>query len=168
MKRILAVIAAFVICLSLASCTRKNSVSDSAVTFYYKSVDFQYGSPLGVLASEARNFSEYQSNYEQIIELYLKGPKEHNHISPFPAGIYLKEFTLGADRAYITLSSHISMLSGLDLTIACACLTKTVLGITGVSSIEITADNSTLDGQAYLIYTNNDFVFLDNYADTLN
>ena len=168
MKRTLALIAAFAICLTLASCSKEKYSHDTSVTFYYKAVEVQYGSSDGVIVSEIRNSSEYQGNYEQLIELYLKGPKEHDHISPYPAGIYLKEFILGADRAYVTLSSHISMLSGLDLTIACACLTKTVLGLTGVSSIEITAENSTLDGQAYLIYTRKDFVYLDTYADTLS
>ena len=168
MKRILALVAAFVISLSLMSCGKGNDAPGSTVVFYYKAVEVQYGSSDGVIVAETRNASEYQGNYEQLIEQYLKGPKEHDHISPYPAGIYLKEFILGAERAYITLSSHISMLSGLDLTIACACLTKTVLGLTGVSSIEITAENSTLDGQAYLIYTSKDFVYLDNYAGTLS
>lgn len=168
MNRLITLIMALLILITFVGCNSLQSKTDNNVTFYYRNVDIKHGAADGVIGSETRHAGEYRNDFEHLITIYLKGPRENDHTSPFPAGIYLKQFTLGSDRAYITLSSHMSLLSGLDLVIACACLTNTVLELTGVSSIEITAEDGTLDGNPYLIFNSKDFSYLDTYADTLN
>lgn len=148
----------------LSSCGRSPSGFTNSVTYYYRTVEVKYGVPDGVVAAEVRDIDASSNDYEKLISTYLNGPREHNHISPYPAGIYLVQLTMGADRVYITLSSHLSMLTGSDLMIACACLTRTVLGITGVRSIEISAEKGLLNGQQYLIFTMSDFTYLDSYS----
>lgn len=164
MKRTRIIVLLTLISIILSSCGRNPSGFSNSVTYYYRTIEVQYGVPDGVVAGEVREVDVSSDDYEQLISLYLNGPREHNHISPYPAGIYLVQLTMGADRVYVTLSSHLSMLTGSDLMIACACLTRTVLGITGVRSVEISAEKGLLNDQQYLVFTANDFAYLDSYS----
>lgn len=168
MKRALALICTVILMFAASGCSTRSQLVTEPVNFYYRTVEIQYGEPDGVIIAEQRSQVEYAGDFEQLISVYLKGPREDNHISPFPAGIYLVQLILGADRVYIKLSSHLSMLTGADLMIACACLSKTILEMTGVASIEISVESGLLDNQSYLVFTEADFSFLDTYADSLN
>ncbi len=164
MKRIRSILAILLTILLLSGCTGNTSVyPQSDITFYYKNVEFDYGSSDGVIAVELRDPRDCGNTYEEILECYLAGPKESGHISPFPAGITLEGFTTGRDRAYLTLSNHLSMLEGTDLSVACACLTRTVLGMTGLHSIEISVEHGSIGGESYVVFIENDFSYQDSY-----
>lgn len=168
MKGIRIIALLIMISLCLSACGNKVTTYHNTVTYYYRTVDVQYGEMDGVVVAESRETDIAPDDYEQLVSAYLNGPRESNHISPYPAGIYLVRLIMGADRVYITLSSHMGMLSGSDLMIACACLTKTVLGITGVHSMEISSEKTLLNDQSYLVFTESDFAYMDMYAQSIS
>ena len=68
------------------------------------------------------------------------------------------------DTVLIELSSHISLISGTELTIACVCLAKTVFQMTGMKAVRISAKGDLLDGQPFITISEKDFLLLDDWV----
>ena len=115
-----------------------------------------------MIFAELREASGHIDEYRFLIEQYLNGPRSTECISPFPAGITLEEFELEANKAMLTLSPHITTLSGAELMFACVCLTKTVSELTGVRSVQIATVDGTINGNSSITLTPNSFVIWNN------
>lgn len=129
------------------------------VTFYYKSPETKFGAQSSLVVGEIRESKGHTQDYQYLIEQYLNGPRTYDCISPFPAGTMLEELSVETTKAYITLTPHITTLSGSELMFACACLTKTVLEMTGVRSVQINSSNGTLNGMESITLTADSFVY---------
>jgi len=163
MKRISLIILIICMLFSLCACRTNQSHTDTYANYYYRALELQYGTSEPVIVCERRSIIQFNNDFALILENYINGPKMSNHTTPFPAGTYLEQVTLGNDRAYVILSSHLSLLTGSDLTIACACLTKTVTELAGVHSVEISAKDGTLNGAPSMVLTEKDFSYFENY-----
>ena len=64
--------------------------------------------------------------------------------SPFPSGTTLQKLTVAGGRAAVDLSEPYARLSGIDLSIADACLTLTLTQLDGVYAVRITANGREL------------------------
>ena len=71
MNRIIALLLTLSSLCIMCGCNSTRSASDASVAFYFRAVEFEYGSSDGVIVAEKRSLNEYESNYEQLIELYL-------------------------------------------------------------------------------------------------
>ncbi len=153
---LLVISCAFVLC----SCASSRQ-PEIPVNYYYAMRQIEYGCETGVVAAEAREAKGHTQDYTYLLAQYLKGPRDDKYISPFPAGTSLESFEIYNNIAHITLSMHLSLLTGAELTVACVCITKTVTEMTGINSVQISAQNGLLDGESYVEMTNNSFVFSD-------
>ena len=141
MKRILI---GLLCALLLCGCAQSTTSDAQTVTFYYRSIPGQYASEAGVVCGE--NYKKTpESTLQSILQAYFSGPTQENLRAPFSSQTRLLDLSVQEDSATITLSSHFTYTAGIDRSIACACIAKTVMDITGCKSVTIlagTADNA--------------------------
>ncbi len=109
--------------------------------------EIDHGSADSVIAPEIREGDGHQGDYNYFLDIYLLGPLDRDFRSPYPVGTSLKGFTWEDGAATVLLSDHFGSLSGIDLTLACGCLTLTVMDLTGADTVTITAEDTLLDGK---------------------
>jgi hypothetical protein len=161
MKRLTCIILALAILLVLCACNNKQNTASDPVNFYYRTTSVIYGSDSSIITAEIRDAQGYSNDYTYLIEQYLNGPKTYDCISPFPAGTTMEEFSISGNKAQILLSPHLLVLSSSELMVACACLTKTIIGLTGVDIVQISAENGKLNNQEFITLTSDSFAYLD-------
>ena len=106
--------------------------------FYPRKPDYYaYGATDGVFAAEIREASGHIGDLNYLLSMYLYGPQDATLRSPFPANCKLEIVRLEGDTLYLVLSSQFAELESLDLTVACAGLTKTSLAMADVRQVRI-------------------------------
>ena len=134
MKRLLIFLIAV---LLLCGCGPQEEKILDPANFYYCNKTISYSSPEAVISHEIREASGLRNNWSALLEFYLEGPADEHLFSPFPGGVTVECFTILNEQCTVTLSKEFSSLSGIDLTLACSCLSKTVMELTGQTTIEI-------------------------------
>ena len=143
------------LCLLIFFSGCNSNPADKGINFYYCQTKIDYDAPQGAIGSEFRNEPIDPLAYNKLLTQYLSGPKSSGLVSPFPEGVYLVSFAIEQQNATIVLSDHIAELNGIDLSIACTCLSLTVKELTGCASVQIRAQNELLDSkQSVTINTN--------------
>lgn len=159
MKRLIILLLS--VMMLLTGCTSTKNISRT-VQFYYIHNEIEFGSKSGVIASNTVQIKYKNEDNLQILNRYFNGPTNYECISPFPAGITLIDFETTQDTARLTLSPHMSMLSGIDFTVACACLTRTVIELTGVQTVHLSIQDNLIDGQESIRLTMSSFTYWDD------
>lgn len=165
MKRLTAIVLLLCLVLSLAACTGEKELT-YPVAYHYLRVpannsEIFHGSTDSVIAPEIREGNGHQEDLIHLLEIYLLGPLDHNFRSPFPVGTALKAFSVDNNHASVVLSRHFANYSGIDLSLACACLTMTVMDLTGVESVTISVDGFQLDGKASITMDRSNMILTD-------
>lgn len=160
MKRLITVFLVLILSITAVSCSNSPK-PERSIQFYYCTEKIKHGSKSGVIVSETRYFTEAEMS-SAIIAEYLSGPKSETLRSPFPAGLTVKDLKLGSARVEIILSDHIASQSGIDLTIACACIQKTIEDLTGIDSVQISAENEKINNQDVIIMESDSILLEDN------
>lgn len=101
----------------------------------------EYGVEDGVIASETREASGHSADLRYLFSMYLNGPTDQSLISPFPNNTRLVSISIDDEMLEITLSEEFTKLENAELTLACACITKTALGICDVNSVRVIAES---------------------------
>lgn len=162
MKRLFLITIALVIVISLCGCNKKAEDFTEPVSFYYcndisSKEDFEH-----VFVSETREGAGYTDNKPALLSLYLNGPEQENLVSPFPAELTLISVQHSNNRVSVILSDQLADISGLDLSIACTCLSMTVLELYGCEAVEISAEHKLLDEQRSIVFTADKLVLSDD------
>ena len=162
MKRLflLSLIAAIV--LSLFACTA-NEIYEGSVVFYYVKNEKDTDGKTDVITPYYPQLNNTIDNYAEILGIYFNGPTNYSCQSPFPAGTTIEDINITRSKAQLVLSPQFATISGIDFTVACACLTKTVIELTGVNSVQIRVNGAQLDGKDYLTFHTNTFTFQDEF-----
>ncbi len=158
MKRFTAIL---LLLLCLCGCARK--AIDIPVSFYYCTDPVDYNDPEGVISPEIREKAGYENDLTALLDLYIRGPVSEGFLSPFPTGLQIKEITVLGDVSEVHLSSELSCLTGHRLTVACVCITMTVIELTGCERVRIRTLGSQLDGRDHIELSRQDLIFSDNY-----
>lgn len=164
MKRYLCIVIMISCLLCMSACSARSGKSiRSPVNFYYCAETMQYNSEDGVIRAEIREAKGFDAGSElfDIINLYFKGPEDSSFQSPFPADVTLKRCSINDGVLQVILSNHISQLEGFDLTIACACLTKTLLEITQADAVEIRAEGGRMGDSISVTMSHETLLLLD-------
>ena len=146
MKRLIATI---LFALLLCGCSVNADQDANTVTFYYCAAAEQFDSQTGVLSGESVKIDGSES-LEALLTQYLKGPAKENFVSPFPAGTELLELSTDGDTTIVTLSRNFLSLTGIDRSVACACLAETVFELTGSQAVTILSGESTSPNKLHL------------------
>ena len=166
MKKITSLLLCFALSVSLIGCDSTGSDIEKPVNFYYRSSVMEYGSEYGIMVNETYEAIGYEDDYAQLTQEYLTGPTTDACVNPFPENIQVKQLDLLKGKVSVVLSDELSDLKGAELTIACVCLAKTLLEMTGLDAVTISADGALLDGEQSITLGKHDFI-LDNNSATL-
>jgi spore germination protein GerM len=151
---------------TLGACAGKKRELISPVNFYYRSTSDSYGTQTDVICFEQRESFGHEEDYAYLINSYLQGPTTEKQVSPFPAGTTLVSLDLVKDKVIVVLSSHISLLSGAELSIACTCLAKTLHEMTGMKGVQISSQGDLLDGMEFITIGIDDYDLVDSFTPT--
>lgn len=146
MKRLICLLMVLSLMLCLFGCSDEEARPDVPVKFYYPRAETAYGVEDGVIAWEWRESAGHEKDYFYLVQQYLKGPQGQSFAWKFSPNIKLKKLQVIGPTARVVLNDYASLLTGLDLMIACACLSATVMEITGVRSVTVQAESTLLDG----------------------
>ena len=94
-----------------------------------------------------------------MLRRYFAGPQSETLNTFLPRGTELVSFYDFDGNVQIILSPQISQLSEAELTVACACITRTVIELTDATSVQISADDNSLGDIEAKRFTTEDFVY---------
>ena len=155
----------------LLSCILLGCVKDpkggNAVNFYYCATESNFSSETGLFAIEERYLPYNPTEYQKLIEEYLKGAKSANCTSPFPGGTTLMDFTLRDGIATIVFSPHMALQSQADVITCCTCLCKTLFALPDIDVITISVDGAEINGEKELTFQKDSFVIWDDMSGSI-
>lgn len=157
MKRFLSI---FILCLVLLSGCGPQVQPAEPGNFYYLRSEFQYHEAYGAIAPEVRETCNC-GDLTQLVSTFISGPQSDDLKSPFPLGTRVIRVTNAADMIYVEMNAVYATLTGYELTVANACLAKTLLDCTGASSVQISAENATLGGAPHITLTADSLLLWD-------
>lgn len=160
MKRVFVLILALLL-LPLWGCKENSSQAEQPVTVYYKLAEPVHGTQDSVIAPTVMESKNYEDDYDYLLSKYLKGTEDPQFARTFPRSTTLVSFKTDALTAKIVLSDRFASLSGIDLTIACVCLTRTVMELTGCQEVIISAQTAKLDGEKYITLSADSYLLID-------
>jgi germination protein M len=160
MKRLLILLLCMVLLLS--GCGTSQPKMEDPVTFYYPRTEYIYGQSDSVIAPETREAAGIKTNLSALLHQYIQGPISAELRSPFPAGTKILEIRQEDGILQLTLNDQFSQLSGMELTIACACTTKTCLSLTSCQTVQITLDGTTPENQRIITMDAQTLLLMDD------
>ena len=130
----------------LTGCIPSRKSAENTANFYYCKDSDAFSVGEAFIQPEERAITEAQKDLSKLLRVYFAGPEEAGYRSPLPDHLAVISCEIADDTVFITLSDQISRLTGSRLTVACACISLTVLDYTNAESVVIRAQNSLLDG----------------------
>lgn len=164
MRKLLALL--LILSLLLAGCSQADTGYITALKFYYplQTTDYTMGS--AYLQPELREGAGLDKRIENILDLYLAGPADPiTYRMPFQYNTRVVSVSREIGILNVTLSSGFATYTGLDLTIACACITMTCLELTSAETIRIRAKDTTLDGAEFIEMSRDSLLLIDFVAE---
>lgn len=157
MKRLITLLLA--LSMALCACAFPGS-HEGQTAFYYPVAASSYTMEEAYIQPEYRQITD--TELAQLLRVYLLGPQDNQSFSsPFPAGTGLVSVSMEDGLLDVTLSTGFSACTGLELTIACACLTMTCLELTQAETVRIRADGAQLDGTPWVQMQRSDLLLTD-------
>ena len=135
--------------------------------FYYRRIDSQFEGTDGIIAPEIREMKDLRGNIGKILQAYMEGPESSDLESPIPRDTTILEWKMIYSSLHINFSNQFAQLSGIDLTVACACIAKTCMELTDATTIRIRADGALLNGSTYIVMTEENLNVIDDSIDKL-
>ena len=152
------------ICLSimLLGCQEKAEPINKPVTFYFSCSEFDHGNENSVIAGETRESAGFENDIMGLLNLYLSGPESEDLRSTFPADVKLLEYRVEDGTAILTVTDQLSLVDGIELTVACACIAKTVMKLSGLEAVKIQTQTVNLGNKPYIIMDQSTILLLDD------
>ena len=137
-----------VLVLSLAACTGggRGNVVGRPVTLYFEKREMGTLETEEVVGTEQR-FVSAESLLE-FLNLYFEGPQSDALQSPFPPKTRALESRMEGEVLELCLSGEFFTLTGVDLSLACCCLSRTARDYTGCSSLALVDETDSIRIQA--------------------
>lgn len=156
--------------LLLAACagTKSSNTPVQPVYFYYQRQEFDYGTENGVIEGEVYDLKAQQLDYLQLMMLYIQGPYTEGLLLPIPENVEFLDVNIQSQCATVTMSHTFSELSGYHLSVAAACISRTLLQFDEIQSVRIQVENAFLDGKESLVFTDETLVLQDHGSDMQN
>ena len=161
MRKAFCLILSLLLLLNLMGCNANDEEIQTPVSFYYRTAQVDFNAECGLFGIEIREGQPYTEDLQGLLSVYLAGPESEDLKSPFPQNVSICGLTSSDNQVQIILSSEFSQLSGHSLTIACACLSKTIMDCTKCGSVLISAQDSLLDGSESVFMSQENLLLLD-------
>ena len=165
MKRIISVLLLLTLALTFVSCKNKQDDIETPVLFYYCTQSAHKDSKMPVFEAEIRDATSFDGDLLSILNLYFKGPATDELATPFPSGTHVLSVIREDTDIVLTISSSFGELTGLDLSIACAAVSMTIIELTQCESVIICAQDMLLDGAEQIVISAN-MLYMDDIIPT--
>ena len=162
MKKFISILLIVAFCLSISGCQQKTEPIKSPVTFYYSRAEFDHGNQDSVILGETRESAGLKSDLIKLLNEYLAGPLSDQLTSPSPGGTRVKNIWIENDVAILSVTDQMSLARGIQLTLACACLAKTFMEISGIETVKIQAQTVKLSATGYILIDKDNILLLDS------
>lgn len=167
MKRLLSLLLALAMLLSLFGCALKEETVTEGLHLYgVNAAENRLGGD--VITSTVVPWSELPEGREEqataVIERLLTSTEDY--LSPLPSGTMLRSVTLSGSTAYVDLSAAYYQLSDIALTIADYCITLSLTQLTGIYAVRITVEGRELPYRDKQMFFSSD-VLLSSMDDVL-
>ena len=170
MKRLFCFLLCGILLLGLFACAAQKEDFINPISFYYLRVQLpgqlHHGAVDSVISPEVREGKGIIKDIKMLLDYYMAGPLSDNYASPFPSDTTLIDWHMEGKTLCVVLSDQAATLSGVDLTLACACMTKTFLGLRDLDAVRIQAETLSLDGKPYITMDDKSLLLLDNSMTT--
>lgn len=167
MKKALSLVLILALCLS--GCAIGQDRLKEPVTFYYlrshtDADDHEVFFKDGAIGSESREASGHRQDLNYLLAMYLQGPLDPELESPFPAGCKAVDIRLEDRVLTVSLNTVAASLNDMELTIACACLAQTCMGLADADTVHVEACGP--DGKALFTrsFTGGSLILEDLYT----
>lgn len=152
--------------LLLSACSFPGS--QETVTFYYpRDPQQKSNTPSDTFyTAERREITGQTTNVRYLLSLYLQGPLDDQSFSPFPEGTRLVMLDIHNGQYFVQLSQEFSQLSGIDLTVACACISLTCFNMADVDRVTVITPASGDHPAVEMTLTREDLTLMDTVAET--
>ena len=161
MRKILCFLLIACMLLSVTGCQKEENIPENAVAVYYKKAAHDYGAEDGMIGKAHLDAAGHEKDYPYLIRAYLQSSPGEKFASTFPDGVKLVRFNLESSTAKVTLSSHMADCTGMDLTIALTCLTKTIMAMTCCKEVIFNATDTLLHGEKFVTLNADSFLLAD-------
>ena len=160
MKKCLCILLVCFIIVSLTACATPEY--EYPVDFYFlRSEDnILYSESDGVITHETREAGR-GDDLKYLLDLYFQGPSDETLVSPFPEGLHVISVYTTEGILELKLSDHFSSLTGIELTLACACIAKTCLRFNTINAINLRVNDENAEASRIIILTDNAIKFSD-------
>ncbi len=166
MRRFVCLLLALLLIPALWGCDSRPEEPVEPVNFYYLRIQdpngLVHGTADSVVLGEVREALGLRSDLTALLDLYLLGPETPAVRSPFPEGTGLVGWELDQGVLQISLTSEFTALKDLDLTLACACLTRTCLELVQADSVQILSQDPDSGASVSVTLSPDDLIFTDN------
>lgn len=141
---------------------------ENSVDFYFSRKSYGYGSKNSVIARESRELSGYSQELSYLLTLYLEGPLEESLEPVFPDSVQIENLKMTGTQLEITLSDLTEDMADAEFSLACACLTKTCLGLTQAQAVRIASGDRIIrmDTENLILYDNSSSVEIPETEET--
>lgn len=147
-RRLLAVLSALSL-LSFLLCACKGAEGGTSpehpFLYYYLKQTVSYTEETGVMGTEAREYDPETQSIQTLLSDYFSGAQSEGLTSPFFSGTKATDCKTEGTTVYLTLNSVYSRLSGVDRSLADACLSATLLQVPGIDRVCIKNLNGDAD-----------------------
>ena len=164
MKKFFVWILAFAMLFPLLGCAEDAPEIIDPITYYYRRAEVSFESKTGIVAPEVRESQGHENDLNYLLNQYFSGPNDKALQRTFPLGTQLVSISVSSQHTVILVSGHLANLKGIDLTIACACITMTLMELTGTQLVEIKADRALLNDAESIIMDMDSLLMLDDSA----
>lgn len=145
MKKILALLLCAALMLPLFGCGGQELVSPG--NFYYCRSDIAYGEENGLIAAEQRELAGISDDLDLLLEAYFSGPESGDLESPFPRDARVLSWQIEDETLVMTMNDSFGAMSGVELSVACACITRTFLELAPVTAVRFQVSDGLLNGE---------------------
>ncbi len=146
--------------LLLSGCIQKESMQKPCALYYLAeepTTDFRE-SFMSALIMEADGL-----DVQDLMRLYFQHVHEEGQVFPFPDGTELKEVSQEGQTLRIVLSDHASELTGVRLSAALACLSRTCFEFIQIEYMEVLCVSKKLGGRDTLILDRQTYCLTDTF-----
>ena len=157
MKKLLCITLSIIALIGCFGC-QKQEQTGNTVNFYYRANEPKYGSGDGIYSIEVREVTYELTDYQKIIEDYLRGARITTGVSPFPPGTTLVNLSIKNSDLTIELSPHMALQSNAEVIVCCACLCKTLFSLPDVRKVTFSIENREINGEESITFDKNSFV----------
>lgn len=164
MKRTIGFVLAALLLLC-CGCSAEQEEIQVPVDYYYPYTIDQivYNEERQCMDCEPHESKGHEKDLSYLLNEYFKGPNRADLASPFPKNLTVTSLEITGDILVLELSREFGQLSGLNLTIACACITQTCFALNSrLSRVQISAVDTQLDGSKWITMTRSSMILLDD------